>query len=57
VIKGLPGALWLIVLCHFFNVWAWIADKLGMEDKLSFSSHELLESNKKRPLKVQQKRK
>jgi hypothetical protein len=39
VIKGLPGVLWLIVLCHYFNVWGWIANKLGFEDSFSFSSH------------------
>ncbi len=25
VLKGLPGVLWLIVICHFFNVWKWMA--------------------------------
>lgn len=29
VIKGLPGVLWLIVLCHYFNTWGWIAKKIG----------------------------
>jgi hypothetical protein len=39
VIKGLPGVLWLIVLCHYFNTWGWLAKKVGFDDKLSFSSH------------------
>ena len=30
VLKGLPGILWLIALCHYFNIWAWIANKLGV---------------------------
>jgi hypothetical protein len=58
VIKGLPGVLWLIVLCHYFNLWGWMALKLGFEDKLSFSSHEMTENDKHKliPMKVQQKR-
>ncbi len=39
VIKGLPGILWLIVLCHYFNLWGWIARKIGFDDQFSFSSH------------------
>jgi hypothetical protein len=39
VIKGLPGVLWLIVLCHYFNVWGYLAKKLGFEDSFTFSSH------------------
>lgn len=39
VLKGLPGVLWLIMICHFFSVWGWIAKKLGVDDSYSFSSH------------------
>lgn len=58
VIKGLPGVLWLIVLCHYFNAWGWMAKKLGFEDKLAFSSHEMTEDAAHRmlPNRVQQKR-
>lgn len=37
VLRGLPGVLWLIVLCHFFNFWGWMAKKLGVEDQYSFA--------------------
>jgi hypothetical protein len=59
VIKGLPGVLWLIVLCHYFNFWSWMADKLGFDDKLAFASHEMTEDAGHRmiPNRVQQKRK
>ena len=40
VIKGLPGILWLIVLSHYFSVWSWVANKLGVDNALAFSSHE-----------------
>lgn len=58
VIKGLPGVLWLIALCHYFNFWAWIARKMGCEDQLGFSSHELGEEagGEKIPGRVAQKR-
>lgn len=39
VLKGLPGILWVIVFCHYNNVWGWIAKKLGMESSYSFYSH------------------
>ena len=39
VIKGLPGILWLIVLCHYFNFWGWLAKKAGMDNNYSFLSH------------------
>jgi hypothetical protein len=38
-LKGLPGILWLIALCHYFNVWGWIAAKFKVEGSYSFSSH------------------
>ena len=41
VIRGLPGVLWLIVLCHYFNFWGWIAQKLNFNDSFSFNTHEL----------------
>jgi len=54
VIKGLPGVLWLIVLCHYFNFWGWLSRKLGVDDKLSFTSHEMKndDSSKRSPKKV-----
>lgn len=51
--------LWLIVLCHYFNFWSWMADKLGFDDRLAFASHEMTEDAGHRmiPNRVQQKRK
>ena len=40
VLKGLPGILWLIVLCHYFNFWVWVANKFRLGSSYSFSSHE-----------------
>ena len=40
VIRGLPGVLWVIVVFHYFNVWAWLASKVGLESHLSFSTHD-----------------
>jgi hypothetical protein len=61
VLKGLPGVLWLIVLCHFFNFWGWLSKKLGFEDSYSFSSHEVKEGEESNrqgsPILVQKKRK
>jgi hypothetical protein len=58
VIKGLPGVLWLIVLCHYFNVWGWVARKVGFEDRLAFSSHEMADPDARNrlPERVRQKR-
>lgn len=58
VLKGLPGVLWLIVICHLFNVWGWIAQKVGFYDSYSFSSHELKDLDLiSSPVLVIQKRK
>lgn len=39
VLKGLPGILWLIALCHYCNLWGFIANKLGGESNFTFQSH------------------
>lgn len=31
VIKGLPGLLWVVVLTHYFNIWGYLAKKLGID--------------------------
>lgn len=30
VIKGMPGVLWLIVLCHYFDIWGTIINKFSL---------------------------
>ena len=38
-IKGMPGVLWFIVFCHFFNVWDRIAIFAGLEWLVGFKKH------------------
>ena len=30
VIKGMPGVLWLIFLCHYFDIWGKTIQKLKL---------------------------
>jgi hypothetical protein len=30
VINGIPGALWLIILCHYFDLWGWCIKKFKL---------------------------
>lgn len=30
VIKGIPGVLWLIILCHYFDLWGWTIKKFKL---------------------------
>lgn len=39
VIKGMPGVLWLIILCHYYDLWGKIVRKFKLSDNLQFSSH------------------
>jgi hypothetical protein len=58
VIKGLPGILWFIVLCHYFNIWGFLARKLNLNDSYSFNSHEIDKSKQhKSPYQVDKMRK
>jgi hypothetical protein len=41
VIGGLPGVLWLIILCHFFDLWGWCIKKFKLSENLKFKSHNV----------------
>lgn len=36
VIKGLPGVLWLIVLCHYLKLWPNLIEYLKLPKQLKF---------------------
>lgn len=41
VIKGIPGALWLIVLCHYYDFWGKIITKFSLSEDLRFATHQV----------------
>jgi hypothetical protein len=43
VIGGLPGVLWLIILCHFFDIWGWCIKKFKLSESWKFKSHNVNE--------------
>lgn len=44
VIKGMPGVLWLVVLCHYFDVWGKIVRKFKLSAELEFANHTIDEN-------------
>lgn len=41
VINGIPGVLWLIILCHYFDLWGWCIKKFKLSDDWKFKSHNV----------------
>jgi hypothetical protein len=46
VIKGIPGVLWLIILCHYYDLWGKIIKKFKLSDDLKFNTHIFDEEDK-----------
>jgi hypothetical protein len=55
-IKGMPGVLWFIVLCHYFNVWDRLAKFIGIDWIIGFAKHEAGSENQLVPYLVRKKR-
>jgi hypothetical protein len=37
----MPGVLWLIVLCHYFDLWGLFIKKFQLSENLKFQSHNI----------------
>jgi hypothetical protein len=41
IINGIPGVLWLIVLCHYFDLWGLCIKKFKLSEDWKFKSHNV----------------
>ena len=48
IIKGIPGVLWLIVLCHYYDIWGKIITQFSLSEDLRFDNHQVDSSSEEK---------